>query len=377
MSHLHQRKPGALLSLANWVETQDERPGATGNRPVPREPEMRADEAFLNDVSQEMHQLAGGRQNGGAPSIGELLRRRGGTGAEAPAGSLPAVVVTPVAASPGARPRRLREADPVQPEPKPAGLRGKKGIFSRLGGLFSRGGAGKQPGKNVPSTRAQMAERTAPGIPHLPEAAAQPTSAEPAHAANDAEIMAGYFAQLAPEAAAMQQSPVPQPPEMPDRAFGEPYDERDLAPAAQPLPVMPDPQPDMRHRQGHPSVSATARHDPAAQPHSYPQPTPWQPPAPMQFAPSPAGQPYPVWLPQPASAHFYWSTPQQPAPMQPAMPWPGAVPPTRAWEPHEAPAAFADAPSGADLAAEVDEVRERLRDFAELLRELRELRRTG
>jgi hypothetical protein len=185
--------------------------------------------------------------------------------------------------------------------------------------------------------------------------------------------MAGYFAQLAPEAAAMQQQPVPQPAEMPDRAFGEPYDERDLAPAAQPLPVMPD----MRRWQGHPSVSMTARHDPAAPSHAYPQPTPWQPPAPMQFAPSPAGQPYPVWLPQPASAHFYWSTPQQPAPMQPAMPWPGVVPPTQAWEPHEAPAAFADAPSGADLAAEVDEVRERLRDFAELLRELRELRRTG
>lgn len=248
-------------------------------------------------------------------------------------------------------------------------------MFLRLRGLFSRGGAGKQQGENVPSARAQMAERTAHGSPHLPEPPAQPAPAESAHAANDAEIMAGYFAQLAPEAAVMQQQPVPQPAKTPARfSDDESHDEWGLAPAAQPLPVS-DPQPDLRHRPGHPSVSAAIRQDPAAPSHAYPQPTPWQP-APMQFAPSPAGQPYPVWLPQPASAHFYWSTPQQPAPMQPAMPWPGAAAPTQAWEPHEAPATFADAPAGADLATEVDEVRERLRDFAELLRELRELRRT-
>ena len=329
MSVQRDHRQDALLSLASWVDGGGA-PDSTAPR-MPRAAGPRDDEAFLDNVGTDMRRL-GAENAGPAPSLAELLRRRGQ--GEAPA-QPPAEAIAGQDAIRSVPPRRVKPARAAQP----TGPTPRKGFLARLGGLLP---SGRPSQIGTPEPAAQQSPMPMPTMrPAQPALDAEP--------ANDADIMAGYFDRLQAEPTAR---PEPAP------VYAMPHDEPPAPPAYRHV-AMPQPVP--------PAAPA------APYLHAVPHPAaPWMP------------------MPTPASAHFYWPTAPvwPPQPPHPAFaPWQGAPAPQPAYpaapaangwaEPSDPRVIPGNAAARAEIQAEIDAVRERLHDFAATVERLRAARRAS
>lgn len=339
MSVQRDHRRDALLSLANWAEGGDQ---------------ASSDEVVTRGAVE-------------APSLAELLRRRGRD--EAPA--------QPSGDAAAARAENTAQPDPIRPAPtrramaaaggQPAAAATRKSLLARISGLLpGRRRAPADTRSHGATVLVPPAEPPAMAIPVEPSAMPAPD----ADAASDGEIMAGYFDRL-------QADPVAVRPEadMPARR---------LAPAYHPVqPVQPAPV----HAMPRDDLPAPLAHRLVAMPQPAPPAAPSLHPLPHPAVPWPAGM-----MPTPASAHFYWPTAQVPA-WPPQLPHPAFAAVQGAWamqpgHPAAPPANDWTGSSGshdvsggmsayAELEAEIEAVRARLRDFAAAVERLRVARQGG